>query len=109
MRGGGSGNYFQVSAPKDVKYSKGQPPLEIILKIISRGAGAPGLGRGDTYSILITNLYLEYLPEIQISENRGLSRSLSTLQSVRRISRRVSKTSVGLRNQQGASNGEFAL
>ena len=37
--GGGSGNYFQVSAPTDVKYSKGQPPLEIILKIISRGGG----------------------------------------------------------------------
>ena len=49
FEGGGSGNYFQVSAPKDVKYSKGQPPLEIILKIISRGGGtgAPGLGRGD--------------------------------------------------------------
>ena len=42
FEGGGSGNYFQVSAPKDVKYSKGQPPLEIILKIISRGGdGGP--------------------------------------------------------------------
>ena len=50
--GGGSGNYFQVSAPTDVKYSKGQPPLEIILKTISRGGtGAPGLGRGDLGNI----------------------------------------------------------
>ena len=32
---------------KDVKYSKGQPPLEIILEIIFRGTGAPSLGRGD--------------------------------------------------------------
>ena len=31
----------------------------------------------------------------------------STPQSARRISRRVSKRSVGLRNQQGTSNGEF--
>ena len=50
--GGVSGNYFQVSAPEDVKYSKGQPPLEIFLKIISRGGtGAPGLGRADFVSL----------------------------------------------------------
>ena len=42
-----------------MKYSKGQPPLEIILEIIFRGTGAPSLGRGDVLGNTRSHLAIE--------------------------------------------------